>query len=636
MKPLRFRVRPIWPVLFVLLLHACETVPPRPPEPPVSTAAAEQAERRGEYAAAAREYERLAGRVKPPQRQQLQLRAVEALIKGGQAAEARQKLAGVRVAGLDSALATRKRVLEARLLVLEGAHEKALRALDEVARGPALDPQLRADIALTRARAEVAVGNPFGAVRDLVRREQFLAAKEAVADNQFQIWKILSGQPRAKLATELDLARDPVVAGWIELALAVADAGGAERIAPAVEQWKKTHAGHPVGEPLLATLAAPAAAPAVAAARPRLLALLLPLNSNIALAAQAVRDGFLAMDGANANPEKPQVKVYDIGADPAGAPEVYAQALREGAQAVVGPLGRDAAERIARDAKTTVPTLLLSYTDENGRGRSLYQFGLPPEQEARAVAERAWHDGHRRAAVLYPKDTGERMLAAFTRHWQRLGGVVAAAQAYDEGQSDHSNAIKRLLNIHLSEARKAEIERRVGQKLQFEPRARRDIDFIFLAADAKRARLLKPQLNFWHASRVPVYATSLVYTGRPDPVHDVDLDGIVFADMPWILLGEGPVQELRQNLQREWPYAYSDLDRLYALGMDSYAVLPYLNRLGADAAGRFGGVTSTLTLDPEGRLQRQLLWARFVKGVPRLLDASPPEAGLFRLSAPGS
>jgi outer membrane PBP1 activator LpoA protein len=227
------------------------------------------------------------------------------------------------------------------------------------------------------------------------------------------------------------------------------------------------------------------------------------------------------------------------------------------------------------------------------------------------------------------------MRAAFTDHWQRLGGTVVAAEAYLETQSDHSDAIKRLLNIHLSEARRAEVERRVGRKLNFDPRARQDIDFVFLAADAKRARLLKPQLNFFRASRVPVYATSLVYTGRPDPVRDVDLDGILFADMPWILLGEGPMPELRQTLQRDWPYAYSDLDRLYALGMDSYAVLPYLNQLGAAAGGRFRGVTSTLTLDPEGRLQRSLTWARFTKGVPQLLETFLPDTGLFRLTLPG-
>ena len=635
MKRLLVSAARVWPALFlVLLLHACETLPP-PGEPPASAAVAEQAERGGEYVLAAREYERLANSAKAPHKQNFQLRGVEVLIKSGQALEARRKLAAIKTAGLDTSLGIRKRVIEAKLLVLEGAYEKALRQLDDVARTRGLDPALLADIERTRAQAELAVGNPFGAVHNLVRREQYLAAREAVADNQLQIWKILSGQPRLRLATELNLTRDPVAAGWIELTLAVTEnAASADRLAGAIENWKKTHPTHPVGESLLATLraSAPVAAPA------RGVALLLPLTSSVASAAQAVRDGFLAIESANTNPDKPQVKLYDIGADPAKAPEFYAQAVKDGAQVIVGPLGREASEQILRSASITVPTLLLSHLDETGNrgGKPLYQFGLPPEQEAKQVAERAWLDGHRRAAVLYPQSSyGERMQAAFVRHWQRLGGIVAASQAYQENLSDYSEPIKQLLNLHLSEARKADIEWRISQKIQFESRARQDIDFIFLDADAARGRLIKPQLSFHRASRVPVYATSLIYTGRADPVRDIDLDGVLFADMPWILLGEGRIQELRQNLQRDWPYAYSDLDRLYALGMDSYAVLPYLQRLGA-GGGRFSGVTSQLTLDPEGRVQRQPLWARFSKGVPRLIDLAPPDAGQFRLDLPGS
>lgn len=621
-------------LIFLLLLHGCETVPSPAEAPPVSTAAAEQAERRGEYVLAAREYERLARSAKPPQKQNFQLRGVEALIKAGQAPEARQRLALITTTGLD-AIDIRRRVVEARLLVLEGEHEKALRQLDDIASTRGLDPTLLADIERTRAHAELAVGNPFGAVRNLVRREQYLAAREAVADNQLQIWKILSSQPRPRLTTELNLTRDPVVAGWIELALAVTESTvPTDRIGDTIETWKKTHPSHPAGESLLATLRV--GTPAVT--RTRSVALLLPLTSSVASAAQAVRDGFLAMESVNANPDKPQVRLYDIGADPAKASEFYAQAVKDGAQVIVGPLGREASEQVLRSTGITVPTLLLSHLDGAGNrgGKPLYQFGLPPEQEAKQVAERAWLDGHRRAAVLYPKSSyGERMQASFVQHWQRLGGVVATSQAYQETLSDYSDPIKQLLNIHLSEARKADVERRVGQKVQFESRARQDIDFIFLAADAARGRLIKPQLSFHHASRVPVYATSLIYTGRADPVRDVDLDGVLFADMPWILLNEGRIQELRQNLQRDWPYAYSDLDRLYALGMDSYAILPYLHRIGADGS-RFNGVTSQLTLDPEGRVQRRPLWARFSKGTPRLIDAVPLDAGQFRLDLPGS
>lgn len=633
MKRLLVSAARAWPVLFLVLLHACETLSP-PGEPPASAAVAEQAERRGEYVLAAREYERLARSAKAPHKQNFQLRGVEALIRGNQAPEARQKLASIKTAGLDAGFGIRKRVTEAKLMVLEGAHEKALRQLDDIARTHGLDPVLRADIEHARAQAELAVDNPFGAVRNLVRREQYLAANEAVAENQLQIWKILSGQPRLRLATELNLARDPVTSGWIELTLAVTEsAPSADRLIGVIENWRKAHPTHPAGEPLLATLRAGAAATST-----RSVALLLPLTSSVALAAQAVQDGFLAMESANANPDKPQIKLYDIGADPAKAPEFYAQAVKDGARAIVGPLGREAGEQILRNASVTVPTLLLSQLDETGNrgGRPLYQFGLPPEQEAKQVAERAWLDGHRRAALLYPKSSyGERMQTAFVRDWQRLGGAVAASEAYQENLSDYSGPIKQLLNIHLSETRKTDIERRVGQKIQFETRARQDIDFIFLAADAQRGRLIKPQLSFYHAARVPVYATSLIYTGRADPVRDVDLDGVLFPDMPWMLLGEGRIQELRQNLQRDWPYAHSDLDRLYALGMDSYAILPYLHRIGAAGGGRFSGVTSLLTLDPEGRVQRRPLWARFSKGVPRLIDSIPADAGQFRLDLPG-
>ena len=126
MKHLLVSAARVWPALFlVLLLHACETLPP-PGEPPASAAVAEQAERRGEYVLAAREYERLAHSAKTPHKQNFQLRGVEALIKAGQAPEARQKLASIKTAGLDASFGIRKRVIEAKLLVLEGAHEKGV------------------------------------------------------------------------------------------------------------------------------------------------------------------------------------------------------------------------------------------------------------------------------------------------------------------------------------------------------------------------------------------------------------------------------------------------------------------------------------------------------------------------------
>ena len=362
--------------------------------------------------------------------------------------------------------------------------------------------------------------------------------------------------------------------------------------------------------------------------------LLLPLTSNYRVAAEAVRDGFMAMHAVDTTPEKPQITIFDIGGIPDEAGHFYDEAVRRGAQFIVGPLGRDAAATVMGTADLTVPTLLLSHIDEGAEGGHIFQFGLPPEQEARQAAERAYLDGRRQAAVLYPQSAwGERMMSAFVSYWQRLGGLVLASESYIETEHDYSEPIKRLLSVVQSEERRRILEITIGRKVVFDSRRRHDIDFIFLAADAKRGRMVKPQLDFFRASQIPVYATSHIFTGKQDPVHDKDLDGVQFADMPWMLVSGGRIQRLRSSLQVSWPHAYSELDRLYALGMDSYAILPHLNRISQEQAARFSGVTSGLSLDRDGRLHRQLIWARFRNGIPHLIDQLKGATDQFAVDA---
>ncbi len=615
--------------LLATLLTGCVTPPevttrrePAPAEAPASVESAARAEAAGEHVIAAQEYERLAQAADPPLKQQHLLAAVESLIKGGQTQTARQKLETISVAGLDPAVGARKRVVEARLALAEGAPQQALARLEEAARVPQLNPVLLAELHETRAQAELALGRPLEAVRQYVQRDRYLAGK-AAADNQMALWRALESVPSERLRAELAKAPEALLAGWIELMLAVQEhSGNAVATTHAIAQWRGRYPTHPAGAALLESLSL--AAP-ILTGRIERIALLLPLTSDYAIAAQAVRDGFLAMHAKTPEAERPRVTIYDLGPDPSAAPQVYERAVREGAQVVVGPLGREAADAIVRSASLAVPTLLLSHTEERPRGAvRLFQFGLPPEQEARQAAERAYLDGCRQAAVLYPAGAwGERLMTAFTGYWQRLGGLVLANQPYAESETDYSEPVKRLLNIHESEARQRLLEKQTGRKLVFEPRARQDLECVFLAADARSARLIKPQLNYHRALHLPVYATSHIYTGKADPVHDTDLDGIQFGDMPWMLVRNGRVAELRQSLQTDWPYAGTDLDRLYALGVDSYAILPHLNRISTDSSARFAGVTSSLSLDPEGRLHRQLAWARFRNGVPRLVDGQP-------------
>jgi len=621
---LRTRARVLLTTLFLgfLALNACQTAAPPGTAPPVaqaSVANAERAESAGEHVIAAREYERLADASPSPQAHDYLLKAIESLIKAGELSQARVRLAFLNNASISPTLVARQRILEARLELAEGAHKSAIERLNEAAATRNLSPELLSDIYRARAQAELSLDNPIAAASNLVAREQYLVGKNTIAENQLELWNILQSLTRAQLRSELNLTADMVLAGWLALAQIHAEnAGNSLALGTAIAQWRTIYPDHPAGAAIIERLAS--AAP-VLTGRIERIALLLPLTSNYAVSAQAVRDGFMAMHAAGSDADKPTVTVYDIGADPLQAPAYYERAVRERAQIVVGPLGREATDALIRANRLAVPTLLLSHTDERpGSAARLFQFGLPPEQEARQAAERAYLDGCRQAALLYPESAwGQRLMAAFNDHWQRLGGVVLASGAYRENEVDYSEPIKRLLNINESEARETLLEKKLGQKLQFETRARQDIECIFLAADAKRGRLIKPQLNYHHARQVPVYSTSHIFTGKADPVQDTDLDGVLFGDMPWMLASSGRVGELR-SLQRDWPHVHSDLDRLYALGMDAYAILPHLNRIGAENAARFNGVTSALSLDQEGRLHRQLSWARFRNGVPRLLD----------------
>ena len=607
----------------MLTLAACQSLPPPNPDQPPSADAAATAEQSGQHLLAAREYDRLAQSAPPPQRQEYQLKAIDILISGGQIAEARTRMPLVNIVGLGAGYAARKQILQARIAIAEGKSDQAVRLLNQAEKTRGLEPAMYSDIYRVRAQAEAQLGNIGNAVRNFVQREKYLVAEDALKENHQQLWALLIAQDRAALAKERALTRDAVAADWMDLALTVLNNPPATpQLAVALDDWKKAHANHPA----LATIfpALVSSAPGIIGSI-RKIALLLPLTSDYGSAAQAVRDGFVAMDAANANPEKAAVQIYDLGADPNLAPTIYAQAVSEGAQFIVGPLGVEAAEQVAKRADLSVPTLLLSHVealkDNQATETQVFQFGLPPEQEAIQAADRAYLDGRRYAAVLYPNSNwGQRLANAFETHWQNLGGIVSAKQMYALGTADYSETIKQLLDVGDSEARAKALETRLRSKVKFEPRRRDDVDMVFLAADGKHGRLIKPQLNYFRASQVPVYATSAIFAGKPDAVGDADLDGILFGDMPWMLLHESKLAELRTLLQTGWPHAQTFLDRLFALGVDAYAIIPQLNRLRADPSLHFNGVTSGLSLDASGRLHRQLLWARFRRGEPQVID----------------
>ena len=274
-----------------------------------------------------------------------------------------------------------------------------------------------------------------------------------------------------------------------------------------------------------------------------------------------------------------------------------------------------------------IPTLTLNYADNNRGGiDNLYQFGLKPEDEAEQVADYALQNAQYHAVTLTPDSSlGRRLQKAFRNRFELLGGQVVDSAYYPSSKNDFSVAIKQLLNLNDSERRHGILDQINGEKSEFIPRRRQDVDMVFISGNPRQARLIKPQLKFHHAKDLPVYATSSISSSISDPDADRDLDSILYVDMPWALDNEQNPDY--QNIRQLWPNQSERFAKFFALGVDAYRLIPSLRRLMINPTEKLSLNTGVVTVDSKGRVHRELMLATYEKGRARLLAEHPEPTG---------
>jgi uncharacterized protein len=349
------------------------------------------------------------------------------------------------------------------------------------------------------------------------------------------------------------------------------------------------------------------------------IALLLPITGRTASAAVSVRDGFLAAYYQAPAAGRLRVRIYDTGT--LSVTEALSRASGSGAEIIVGPLTREEVIAAAQFVNTRLPLLALNFLPaETPAPPRFYQYALSPEEEARLVARRIVADHHRRGIALVPAgEWGTRVLAAFRQELESNGGQLIATGTFDPSRTDYSEAVTQTLALSDSQARFHRLEGVVGTKLQFEPRRRGDIGFIFSPAPANSERLLRPQLRFHFAGDIPTYATSSAF--EPDVRANQDLDGLMFPDMPWMLGGE-LAEAVRAATREAWPNSGLQRSRLFAFGFDAYRLALALRNTRGDV--NIAGLTGRLSFDPERRIRRELNWAQLHDGELRALPDSSP------------
>jgi hypothetical protein len=541
---------------------------------------------------------------------------IESLLYAQQFVSARKLLQRFEGTPLNPPQKALRHLLEAKTLYMGGEYKKALRALRRLS-----NQNLPPHHETTKLWLET--GSLLGVrkIHEALKMTHKFAtnSRQFIAESVYaMVWNTLRSMP----ASELDQLRvsvtDPYSSAWLDLSnLFVSDAISSQNFNRQLVAWHQRNPNHPASRYLLLHIASQVNPDHY---QIRNVALLLPITSSFTEAAKAIRDGFMFLSEQSDPSVRPVIRIYDFGDQTELTHAYYDAAVRDQADFIIGPVGPAAVKALANRNEFPVPTLLLGTFDQPQAARSnTYQFSLSPLDDAAAVAERAFNDGHRRVVALYP-DTlqGRRIFAAWSHKWQEQGGILIQSHAYETSVSDHTQILRALFHLDHSRARRKALQKILNNTAQtkFLARRRQDIDALFLLGDNYQTRLIKPQIDFNHAHDLAVYSLNSNYTGIPDPLKDLDLEGIVFGDMPWVLNHGGNSQTLRKRLPQQQSRSGNVLDRLFALGMDAYGLVHSIGEMQRNPDLVYPGMTGDLSVTATGRIRRQLEWFQIQRAKP--------------------
>lgn len=417
------------------------------------------------------------------------------------------------------------------------------------------------------------------------------------------IWSSLQHTPQALLETAQNTNTDPSVAAWLKLAIISKEySTNTFQLVRELLNWRNNNPNHSGNEiiPNDGTLDL-----LLSSSSPKHIVVLLPLHGPQAKAGRLVRKGFLGAyySSLAQTSEKQVLSFYDTSRTTNMA-SLYEKAVENGADLVVGPLLKADVENLNKYKNFTVPVLALNYTQPSffsSISANFYEFGLAPAEEARQMANKAWAQGFKQALIIAPDNSwGKRVAEAAALNWENLGGNIAD-RLYFGTQFNLTKNIADLLHVNPKTDR--ELMKQDNKKSVLTEQRRQDFDVIFLFAQPDTARQIVPLLSYYYASKIPIYSISTIYSGRPNPQKDKDLEGVNFSLTPWAL----------QNAHAS-TIARGTQDNLYAVGQDAYLLSQTLTRLNLLPNFPIYGATGVLSAN-EQQIHQRLPWVTMHGGL---------------------
>nr|WP_153664583.1 penicillin-binding protein activator [Shewanella intestini] len=450
---------------------------------------------------------------------------------------------------------------------------------------------------------------PIDQVRQLSLLSQYLPKDEAVLVND-DIWQRLQPLHEATLHAFMNDTSNPIFSGWLQLAyIAKHYAVSPSQLVKYLGQWQQQNPNHPGAVKLPSDLEKALSAKPY---NPQKIAVLLPLSGSRASVAAPIKQGIVASYITRHN-QGVKIQFYDT---EKGIEQVYQQALGDNVDFIIGPLFSNDVEKalaINEQAQSTIPQLFLNQVEDIHSQPNQFYFSLSPTQEASDAAVKMFNDGIKNPLIFASNNSiGKRMATSFAQAWQQKADTEVEIHYYDAGDK-MKLTVKDALGVKDSEARIKRMKEILGSTLKADFRSRQDIDAIYMASSAKDLILLKPFLdvNFSISSRpIALYTSSRARINTDVRQNMRELNGTMLSDIPWLMQSSDETRMVAEL----WSRWSNSKKRLFVMGFDAYELINRLAQMRAFPGYQHPGRSGMLTVTPEGVINRQLSWGKYING----------------------
>lgn len=505
-----------------------------------------------------------------------QLLAVRKLIDENKEYEAQNTFSEIMASEMNEVQKLEYALVSAQLAALQGKNEMAVSQLRYIPQS-LLSSAQRVRYIQTQARIAANKNDAIGVVRARSQLNNYFRMNRERQENNDIIWRVLRDANRGMLEKAVADAGEIEFAGWLALInIYNQNMTTPMQIPQAFNNWKNQYPSHS------AVTLMPTELQGVSNFQQTQLngvALLLPLSGDAQILGDIIKRGF---DDAKAG-DSTAVQTFDTSTSDVNA--LIAQAKQQGANIIVGPLLKSRVDEMLLSPEIQHINVLALNSTENARNMpQVCYYGLSPESEAQAGAEKMYNDGYSIAVVAAPQDDfGHRSAEAFAKRWRRLTNTDADVRYYNQPL----DSVAAIQNIGVAKAG------------------------LYILGNAGQVVEIKQGIdNSNLKDRLAIYTSSR----SNSPNNGIDfytvMEGVKFSEVPLLADTSSSKYQKAENL------ANSDFSmmRLYAMGADAWLLATKFNELRHLPGYKISGLTGELKAGQNCNIERSLSWMQYKNG----------------------